>query len=164
MDKTLLTHEISNSLVLLNEELRSFVANVNAGLWRKATANLYYAAFNATCALLWSKGIRTESHDGALSMLSLHFVKPGALPKDTTKNLNALMALRHAADYKGEVAIESSDVEAQRKWTTQFVGKSLELLKAGGAKIDLKAIARALAGACQVVIDDPNDDTGSNQR
>ena len=154
MDKAALTHEVSNSLVLLDEELRSFVANTNAGLWRKAVANLYYAAYNATSALLWSKGIRAESHDGAQSMLSLHFVKSGALPRDTTKNLNALMALRHAADYKGDVSIDSGDVNEHRKWAMQFVGKALKLLKADGPKIEVKAVETALGEASEVEIRD----------
>ncbi len=147
MDKAALTHEISSSLVLLDEELRSFVANVNAGLWRKAIANLYYVAYNATSALLWSKGIRAESHDGAQSMLSLHFVKSGALPRETAKNLVSLMALRHAADYKGDVPIDSDDVRRQKEWTLPFVAQALKLLKAGAFKADTKAIEQALREA-----------------
>ena len=137
MDKAALKHEISNSLVLLNEELRSFVVNAQAGLWRKAMANLYYASYNATSALLWSKGIRAESHDGAQSMLSLHFVKAGSLPADTTKHLNNLMAMRHAADYKGEVQIAASDVREKRTWVVNFVERALPLLEGGGLKVDL---------------------------
>ena len=144
MEKAALTHEVANSLLLLEEELRSFVANAHAKLWRKAIANLYYAAYNATCALLWSKGIRAESHDGAQSMLALHFVKSGALPGDTARNLNSLMALRHAADYKGDVPIEPGDVREHGKWALRFVGKTLELLKAGRPKTDLKRVEKAL--------------------
>ena len=147
MDKAALKHEVSNSLLLLNEELRSFVAIAGAGLWRKAIASLYYASYNATCALLWSKGIRAESHDGAQSMLSLHFVKSGALPRDTARNLNSLMALRHAADYKGDVPIDSGDVLEHRKWTIEFVGAALQLLKAGAITVDLKAVEEALGEA-----------------
>lgn len=153
MDKAALKHEISNSLVLLNEELRSFVVNAQAGLWRKAMANLYYASYNATSALLWSKGIRAESHDGAQSMLSLHFVKAGVLPRDTAKKMNSLMALRHAADYKGDVPIESGDVLEQKQWTMEFVARTLELLKSGGFKADVKALEEAVREAGTVVIE-----------
>ena len=150
MDKAALTHEVANSLLLLEEELRSFVANANAKLWRKAIANLYYAAYNATCALLWSKGIRAESHDGAQSMLALHFVKSGALPAETARNLNSLMALRHAADYKGDVPIEQGDVREHGKWALRFVGKILELLKVARPKTDLKGVEKALREAAAV--------------
>lgn len=153
MDKAALKHEISNSLVLLNEELRSFVVNAQAGLWRKAMANLHYASYNATSALLWSKGIRAESHDGAQSMLSLHFVKAGALPRDTARKMNSLMALRHAADYKGDVPIESGDVLEQKQWTMEFVARTLELLKSGGFKADVKALEEAVREAGTVVIE-----------
>ena len=154
MDKAALAHEVASSLVLLHEELRSFALNASGGAWRKATANLYYAAYNATRALLWSKGISAESHDGAQSMLSLHFVKSGALPKDTTKHLNALMALRQAADYKGDVPIESSDVHEHRRWAIQFVRKAIELLKVQGPKVDVKAVERAIGEANRVKIND----------
>ena len=99
MAKAALKHEVEGQLVLLAEELRSFAANARAGTWRKATHNLYYAAFDATAALLWSKGIEPKSHDGAQSMLALHFVKPGALPADTARGravlARALDRVRH---------------------------------------------------------------------
>jgi uncharacterized protein (UPF0332 family) len=152
MDKAALTHEVSNSLVLLAEELSSFVANANASLWRKAITNLYYAAYNATCALLWSKGIRADSHDGAQSMLSLHFVKAGALPAATTKNLNALMALRHAADYKGDVPIDPDDVRTHKAWALQFVEQALKLLDPARTKADMKTAEKALSAAKAVKI------------
>ncbi len=137
MDKAVLRHEVSNSLVLLQEELGSFIANAEHRLYRKAISNLYYAAYDMTCALLWSKGIRCESHDGAQSMLSLHFVKAGSLPADTTKHLNNLMAMRHAADYKGEVQIAASDVREKRTWVVNFVERALPLIEGGGLKVDL---------------------------
>jgi uncharacterized protein (UPF0332 family) len=153
VDKTALMHEVSNNLVLLHAELRSFVANAQARLWRKAITNLYYAAYNATRALLWSKGIQTESHDGAQSMLSLHFVKSGALPADTTKKLSVLMGLRHSADYKGDIAFDRADVQEHRKWTTQFVAASLKLVKAQFPKVHVREVEEALAQAAALDLD-----------
>ncbi len=161
MDKTALTHQVSNNVLLLDEELRSFVANANARLWRKCIANLYHAAYNATRALLWSKGIQTESHDGAQSMLSLHFVKSGALPKETTRHLNALMALRHAADYKGDVPIDPDEVRQQRQWVMQFVNRALARLKSGAAKVDLSSVEQAMHGAGAVEIDQAGAEAGA---
>ncbi|MGQ0656333.1 MAG: hypothetical protein ACT4P4_29435 [Betaproteobacteria bacterium] len=139
-----MTHEVASSLVLLEEELRSFVANAKARLHRKALASLCCAAYDASCALLRAKGIHPDSHEGVQSMLSLHFVKAGALPADTTKRLHALMALRHAADYKGDVEIGAGDVREQRAWTIGYVARVLDLLEAGAAKIDLAQVQQAL--------------------
>lgn len=147
MDKTALAHEVENSLVLLNEELRSFVANLQAGTYRKATHNLYYAAFDAAVALLWSKGIHTETHDGAQSMLSLHFIKPGALPKETNTRLNELMSARHAADYKGAVEIGLEEITRHRTWVAGFVSDALALLKKSGMKVATSEVERSLKAA-----------------
>lgn len=152
MDKATLQHEVANYLILLDEELRSFVANAKADLWRKAVTNLYYAAYDATCALLWSKGVKAESHEGAQSMLSLHFVKAGALPRDTTKNLSMLMSLRHSADYKGDVSICAQDVLEQRKWVIGFVNSALETIRSEGPGVSVSAALAALGQAGRVAI------------
>ena len=152
MDKATLKHEVANNLILLDEELRSFAANAGAKLWRKAVTNLYYAAYDATCALLWSKGVKTESHEGAQSMLSLHFVRAGALPRDTTKNLSMLTSLRHAADYKGDVSISAQDVIDQRKWVVGFVKSALDIIRSEGPGASVSAALAALGQAEQVAI------------
>ncbi len=159
MDKATLKHEVANNLILLEEELRSFAANAGAKLWRKAVTNLYYAAYDATCALLWSKGVKTESHEGAQSMLSLHFVRAGALPKDTTKNLSMLMSLRHAADYKGDVSIAAQDVIDQRKWVVGFVNSALDIIRAEGPGASVSAALAALEQAERLVIAGAGGDT-----
>jgi uncharacterized protein (UPF0332 family) len=160
MDKTALAHAVSNHLLLLEEQLRSFVANAQAGTLRSAMHNLYYAAFNATCALLAAKGISVESHDGAQSMLALHFVKPGVLRRDTTSKLNDLMSKRHAADYKGEVYVGADEVLLYRPWVVDFVTASLALIKKTGLKVDAAAVAAAAVRAGAVKIEDANNDTG----
>ncbi len=153
MDKTELAHEVSNHLLLLEEQLRSFVANAQARTFRSAMHNLYYAAFNATSALLASKGIRVDSHDGAQSMLALHFVKPGVLRRDTTSKLNDLMSKRHAADYKGEIYVGADEVSLYRPWVVDFVKTTLTLIKKNGLKIDAAAVDAAVENASAVKIE-----------
>ena len=153
MDKTELAHVLSNHLLLLEEQLRSFVANAQARTFRSAMHNLYYAAFNATSALLASKGIRVDSHDGAQSMLALHFVKPGVLRRDTTSKLNDLMSKRHAADYKGEIYVGADEVSLYRPWVVDFVKTTLTLIKKNGLKIDAAAVDAAVENASAVKIE-----------
>jgi uncharacterized protein (UPF0332 family) len=161
VDKATLSHEVSNCLVLLDEELRSFVANVHAGTLRKATHNLYYAAFNAACALLWAKGIRAETHESVQSMIALHFVTPGALPKETNARLNELMSARHAADYKGAVSISRSDVRRYREWTIPFVRRALEVIRSSRLNVDLEPVLRSVAAADQISLSRPTGDAGA---
>ena len=160
MDKAALAHEVSNHLLLLEQQLRSFVANAQAKTFRSAIHNLYYAAFNATCALLASKGIRVESHDGAQSMLALHFVKPGVLRRDTTSKLNDLMSKRHAADYKGEIYVGADEVSLYRPWVIDFVKASLALIKKTGLKVDASAVDAAAKRASLVKIEESGNDPG----
>jgi uncharacterized protein (UPF0332 family) len=161
VDKATLSHEVSNSLLLLEEELRSFVANAAARTYRKAVHNLYYAALDAASALLWSKGIRIESHDAAQSLLSLHFVKSGALPRDTASRLNDLMAKRHAADYKGAVPIGAEDVSRFRPWVVEFVRACLALIKKGGLRVNTSAAEEAAERAGRVRIDEAGNERGT---
>ena len=154
MDKAALAHEVSNHLLLLEEQLRSFVANAQARTFRSAMHNLYYAAFNASCALLASKGIRVESHDGAQSMLALHFVKPGVLRRDTTSKLNDLMSKRHAADYKGEIHVGADEVLLYQPWVIDFVKSVLALIGKTGLKIDTSAVSAAAGRAALARIEE----------
>ena len=80
-------------------------------------------------------------------MRSLGFLKSGALPRGAARNRGSLMALRHAADDKGDVPIDSGDVLEHRIWTLEFVGAALLLLKAGAVAVDLKAVEEALGKA-----------------
>lgn len=155
MDKAALRHEVANYLLLLDEELRSFAANVSAGTLRKATHNLYYAAFDAACALLWTKGIRAETHESAQSMIALHFVKPGALPRETNARLHELMSARHAADYQGAVSIPRADVRRYRDWTIPFVRQAIELIRSSRLNVDLEPVRSSLAAAESVPLTRP---------
>jgi uncharacterized protein (UPF0332 family) len=163
VDKATLRHEVANCLVLLDEELRSFVANVHAGTLRKATHNLYYAAFDAACALLWTKGIRAETHESAQSMIALHFVKPGTLPKATNARLNELMSARHAADYQGAVSISRSDVRRYRDWTIPFVLQVIKLIESSRLNVDLEPVRASAAAGERVPLARPaNTGDGGN--
>jgi hypothetical protein len=46
------------------DELKSFAANVDAGVPRKALGNLYYTAFHLAQALLVSRGVSAHTHNG----------------------------------------------------------------------------------------------------
>jgi uncharacterized protein (UPF0332 family) len=96
--------------------------------YRSSIKELYFACFHVPTALLVSKGIRAKSHDAAQELLALHFVKPAALPADTSKKFNALMDRRNTADYKTFVPVDASDVLEFRPWICGFIRKTVQLL------------------------------------
>lgn len=92
------------------------------GLYRSSIDRSHSAAFHAASALLASRGIYPSSHDGVIAMLSLHFVKPGSLPKTAARSLQDLYNRRLIADYKGyleQTAEEAAESLKQARELTQ---------------------------------------------
>jgi hypothetical protein len=87
-------------------------------------------------------------------MLALHFVKPGALRRDTTSKLNDLMSKRHAADYKGEIYVGADEVLLYRPWVIDFVQAVLALIGKTGLRIDVAAVRAAAERAGVVTIEE----------
>jgi hypothetical protein len=84
----------------------------DSALTRSSIDRAYYAAFHAASALLAAVGVYPGTHDGVIAMLSLHFVKPGALPGTTGKDLQHLYNQRLIADYKGYLDQDISEAQA----------------------------------------------------
>jgi uncharacterized protein (UPF0332 family) len=150
MDKARAAHAVSAEVRAAADRLASALNDL-AGPWgvqyRSCVSDLYFACFHMTCALLASKALRPNSHDAAQELLSLHFVKTGALPADTAKRLNALMERRHTADYKSVIPVDESDVAEFRPWVAKFMRAALALLGKSVAPADgahLKKLIEAL--------------------
>jgi uncharacterized protein (UPF0332 family) len=99
-------------------------------LARSSVDRSYYAAFHAASALLASRGIYPASHDGVISMLALHFVKPGVLPKDAGRQLQDLYNQRLIADYKGWLEQDAEDAARCAAAARTFMEQALALLPA----------------------------------
>ena len=152
MDKATIIFEVEGMLALLKMELESFAALMGAGLHRKAGHSQYYAAYDACCALLLTKGIKVERHEGAQSMISLHFVKSGLLPRMTAAKLNQLMGQRHAVDYHAAVDIGYDEVAESHAWLIDFIGQTLRLIGETGlaGRKSLDAVRHALQQASKI--------------
>ena len=64
-----------------------------------AISRLYYFVLYHVRALLLSKGLEPRSHDGALRLLALHFVREGHFEKRAAQVFSKLMKFREEADY-----------------------------------------------------------------
>ncbi|MGH9578323.1 MAG: HEPN domain-containing protein [Terriglobales bacterium] len=146
MDKAVIAQTVADELRAAND---CMIAAMNslAGPYGKAygrcLSDLYYACYHLASALLASKGIAVASHEAAQKLLALHFVKPAALPRDTTAKLNELMDKRHVADYKPYIVLSAGDVANFRPWIAGFVRAVLKLMAASAPAEESGALLRA---------------------
>ena len=64
-----------------------------------AVSRLYYFVLYHIRALLLSKGLEPRSHEGALRLLGLHFIRENLIKKDVAQIFSKLMKFREEADY-----------------------------------------------------------------
>ena len=146
MDKAVIAQTVADEIRAAKECLAAAMNNLT-GPYGKAygrcLSDLYYACYHLASALLASKGIAVTSHEAAQKLLALHFVKPAALPRDTTAKLNDLMDKRHVADYRPYIPIGAEDVAAFRPWIVGFVRGVLKLLGSSAPQPEAAALRRA---------------------
>jgi uncharacterized protein (UPF0332 family) len=75
----------------------------------------YYAALNAVRSLLILEGVDPESHDGAVTLLSLRFVKPGLLPVNVVKQFKLLLSRRTDVDCGDFETVSPDDAKDSSK-------------------------------------------------
>jgi uncharacterized protein (UPF0332 family) len=85
------------------EKAREFLADARATYdekrYRTSINRAYYAALNAARAILILEGANPETHDGAVTLLSLRFIKTGVLSVDVVKKFKILLSRRTDVDY-----------------------------------------------------------------
>ena len=113
------------------EALRAAELLADHGLARSSVERSYYGAFHAASALLASRGLFPHSHDGVVAMLSLHFAKVGALPRQAGRDLQRLQDQRLIADYKGYLDQDGSDAAECLELARRFMADALALLPEG---------------------------------
>ncbi|MBU4372814.1 HEPN domain-containing protein [Patescibacteria group bacterium] len=64
-----------------------------------AISRLYYFVLYHVRALLLSKGLEPRSHDAALRLLGMHFVREGLIDRRAAQVFSKLMKFREEADY-----------------------------------------------------------------
>jgi len=67
--------------------------------WNAVINRLYYSCFYAVIAVLLKSNIETQTHDGARSQFSLHYVKAGKVDKKYGKLFTKLFDFRQKGDY-----------------------------------------------------------------
>jgi uncharacterized protein (UPF0332 family) len=99
------------------------------GFVSDAISRLYYFVLYHVRALLLSKGLEPRSHDGALRLLGLHFVREGLLDKRAAQVFSKLMKFREEADYNPISMFTKEDFVLFKKEAEIFAALIKSLLK-----------------------------------
>jgi uncharacterized protein (UPF0332 family) len=147
MDKAVIAQTVADEIRAAKDCMAAAMNNLTGTYGRvygRCLSDLYYACYHLASALLAAKGIAANSHEAVQKLLALHFVKPAALPRDTTAKLNDLMDKRHVADYKPYIAIGAEDLAAFRPWIVVFAREVVKLLGKSAPAAEAAALQRAV--------------------
>jgi len=97
-----------------------------------AISRLSYCALYNIRAVLLTEGLEPRSHEGALRLFSLHFVKSGLFPPDSAHLFSRLMKYREEADYNPSYVFAGQDYSALRRDLDMLIGRIQQHLKARG--------------------------------
>ena len=135
----------------LDSKLKSFLANYRARNPRECASSMYFAVFHGAEALRYAKGIEAASHKAVASLLALHFVRPGTLPRETSAKFSALMAGRHDADRNEAIPFAQEDAQAAAVTGRALLGDLLGALDtASGVPLTI-AVRKRLARVARLV-------------
>lgn len=119
---------IAQDLARAKECLTSADLLFSHGQLPDAVSRLYYYLYHAVRALLLSKGFEPKTHEGALRLLSMHFVKPGLLDVETSHIFTRLMKYREEADYNPSYVFTQSDYTGFKEEAEAFHARVVKFL------------------------------------
>lgn len=84
---------------------------------KEAVSRLYYALLYAIRALLLTRSYEPRTHEGALRLFGLYFVKPGLMEIKDSHVFSKLMKFREEADYNPSYRFTREDFIELRQET-----------------------------------------------
>ena len=97
-------------------------------LWRSAANRLYYSCFYAASALLIKDGHQAHTHNGVITILSLHYIKESKIDKSWIKLYGNLFNLRQRGDYEDWIIIEEEDILPLLTPAEEFIAEIEKLI------------------------------------
>ncbi|MDR2064921.1 MAG: HEPN domain-containing protein [Prevotellaceae bacterium] len=94
---------------------------IDNAFWQTAANRLYYACYYAVSALLVENGIETQTHNGVINQLGLHFVRKGLLSAENGKFYKQIFELRQTGDYSDWINIEEDDIKPLIEKAKNFI-------------------------------------------
>jgi uncharacterized protein (UPF0332 family) len=102
------------------------------GFIRDAVARLYYSLLYTVRAMLLTKGLEPKSHEGALRLFGLHFVKQGLFEPEDSHVFSRLMKYRQEADYNPSYLFRPEDFIEFKKQAEMVMQRITSRLKQEG--------------------------------
>lgn len=115
-----------------NESLKAAELLFENGFTRDAVAKLYYTLLYMVRAILLTKGLEPKSHEGALRLFGMHFVKQGVFESKDSHVFSKLMKYREEADYNPSYVFTSEDFIEFKKEAELLMQKINAVLKENG--------------------------------
>ena len=100
--------------------------------FKGAVSRLYHSLLYSIRALLLIKGLEPKSHEGALRLFSLHFVKEGRFEAKTSHVFSKMMKYREEADYNPAYIFSKEDFVELRKEVGELSDEIMAYLKEKG--------------------------------
>lgn len=120
--------DILEELNRAREALMSAELLFERGLLRDSISRLYYFVLYNVRALLLTKGLEPRSHEGALRLLSLHFIKEGILEPKIAHIFSRLMKYKEEADYNPSYIFTEEDFVSFKSEAEELADKIKEYL------------------------------------
>ncbi len=97
-----------------------------------AISRLYYFLLHTVKALLLTKGLEPKSHEGALRVFGLYFVKEGIFAPEASHIFSKLMKYREEADYNPSYIFIPDDFIEFKKEAVDVADKIKDYIKSKG--------------------------------
>ena len=115
-----------------DESMKAADLLFNNGFIRDAVAKLYYSLLYTVRAMLLTKGLEPKSHEGALRLFGLHFVKQGLFEPEASHVFSRLMKYRQEADYNPTYVFTPEDFIEFKKQAEMVMQRITSRLKQEG--------------------------------
>jgi hypothetical protein len=123
---------IAEELARSESALAASALRADGGFPSDAVSRLCYSLLFRIRALLLTLGLEPKSHEGALRLLSLHFVKAGRLEPEASHLFSRLMKYREEADYNPSYLFTVNDARRLREETDALASRIAELIRKSG--------------------------------
>ena len=115
-----------------NESMKAADLLSKHGFTADAVARLYYSLLYTVRAVLLTKGLEPKSHEGALRLFALHFVREGTFEPEDSHVFSRMMKYRQEADYNPSYMFTPEDFIEFRKEAEMLIQKMTSHLKKEG--------------------------------
>lgn len=120
---------IKQELNRAEEAIAAAILLFDNGFISDAISKLYYFLLYNVRALLLTKGFESKSHEGALRLFGLHFVKKGLFEPGDSHIFSKLMKYREEADYNPSYVFTKEDFIEFKKEAEKLTDKIRDYLK-----------------------------------